>query len=94
ERVQLKVFVPRTLSMQAELVDEDNLPVGNAWVAAMSGKTVLMLKRASDIGVFEAWLADVSRANSWQVRVGKQRLQGTVVRKVPLKLQVSLKPAE
>ena len=92
EAAEVKVFVPRTLSMQAELVGEDGLPIGNAWVAAMSGKKLLMLKRASDIGIFEAWLADVSRADHWQVRIGKRRLQGTVINKVPLKLQVSLKP--
>ena len=93
ETAEVKVFIPRTLSMQAELVDEDGLPVGNAWVAAMSGKKLLMLKRASDIGIFEAWLADVSRADHWQVRIGKRRLIGTVINKVPLKLQVSLKAA-
>jgi protocatechuate 3,4-dioxygenase beta subunit len=91
DTAEVKVFIPRTLSMQAELVDEDGLPVGNAWVAAMSGKKLLMLKRASDIGIFEAWLADVSRADHWQVRIGKQRLSGTVINKVPLKLQVALK---
>ncbi len=93
EMLEVKLFVPRTLSMQAELVDDDGLPVGDAWVAAMSGKQLLNLKRASDIGVFEAWLADVSRADSWQVRIGKRRLSATVVNKVPLKLQVSLKPS-
>ncbi len=94
DHLQVKVQVPRTLSMQAELVDEDDLPIGDAWVAAMAGSKVLMLKRASDIGIFEAWLADVARADSWQVRIGKRRLQGTVVKKVPLKLQVSLQPEE
>ncbi|MBI1313597.1 hypothetical protein GC176_20085 [bacterium] len=93
ERAEVKVFVPRTLSMQAALVDEDDRPVGNAWVAAMSDNKLLMLKQASDAGTFEAWLADISRADVWQVRIGKRRFKGTVLKKVPLKLQVSLKTA-
>jgi hypothetical protein len=91
ESAEIKVLVPRTLAMQGELVDEDGLPVGNAWVAAMFEGKLLMLKRASDIGLFDAWLADVSRADSWQVRIGRRRLHGTVLKKVPLKLQVTLK---
>lgn len=86
----------RTLSMQAQIVDSRDQPVRNAFVSAYKADDVIQIRRVDADGKFTAWLADITQADRWDVRVGKKKFPATVVKRVPLKLKIAdlVGPAE